>query len=890
MLRYLSIRSRLIILSLLLVATLIGTNLVLIHQTRLQNDLIRQQADHIDTIVRADAAVQTFGDLKYWLTDQAVSQLVLSEQKAEAAHNRLLTQLDGLEEDAPSQMVGLPEQLAQLNKVSMDAVEAYGRDDRLVGNAMMARGRAHILAIDSRLSALVNSLRGAARQAADAARGRTDRGIQVAMSTAAVVTLVGALLTFLILRSVIGPLRDMVGAIRAMTAGDMNVPIPSTHRDEVGEVAKVLQLFRENVVRRDAAEKTEIRLRQVIENISEAFALYDSDDRLVLSNRKYRERVQKDGLSSEAGDLTSPGAPFEAVARATVEADVVPGALEDRERWMAERLAAHRDPKGPIIQERRDGTWLQINEHKTEDGGTVAIYTDISDLKRQEAEVAEKTSILEATLENMGEGISMFNADLKLIVHNKRFLEIWDYPPDRFPPGSELHEFFEFNAARGDYGNEHAEQEVQDRLELAKRFEPQILERTRPNGIVIEIHRVPFPGGGFVTTYTDVTERKHVEESLREANLEKDHILAELQAVLDAIQYGILFMDADLNIRMHNRAYREIWNLPEDFFAGRPTFRDDMALTKATNLCSESDVEWEAFVEQRIKDIKSGEAGPREVNLTDGRVLQSRCISLPDGGRMLTYFDITELMRVQQELTQAKNLAEVANEAKSKFLANMSHELRTPLNAIIGITEMMQEETEGQDHPEFEEPLDRIHRAGKHLLRLIEEILDLSRIEAGRLELRPETIHIPKLVEDIATTAEPLAEANLNRLIISCPSDIGEMQADPLRLKQVVFNLLSNACKFTENGEVCLDLAREHGQGKDWITFTVRDNGVGIDPQLIGDIFQEFSQVGATSNSKFGGTGLGLAISRRLCRSMGGEISASSAPGEGSVFTVRFPA
>jgi len=890
MLRFMSIRSRLVLLSLLLVATLIGTNLVLIHQTRLQNDLIRQQADHIDIIVRADAAIQTFGDLKYWLTDLAVSQLVLSEQKAQAANDRLKTQLVGLEQDVAAQVFGLPQQLEQLNDVSMSAVEAYGRNDRLVGNAMMARGRAHILAIDSRLSALVGDLRSAARQAADTARARTDRRIQFATSTAAVVTLVGALLTFLILRSVVGPLRGMVGAIRAMTAGNMNVPIPPAQRDEVGEVAKVLKLFRENVVRREEAEKTEVRLRQVIENISDAFALYDSDDRLVLSNRQYRERLRRDGLSSETRDLTAPGASFEAVLRATVDVGIVPDAVGREEDWIKERLTAHRNPRGPLIQPRRDGTWLQINEHRTDDGGTVAIYTDISDLKRQEAEVAEKTAVLEATLENMGEGISMFDADLKLILHNKRFLEIWDYPPDRFRPGSELHEFFEFNASRGDYGTDEVDREVRERLNLAKQFEPQVLERTRPNGMVIEIRRIPFPGGGFVATYTDVTDRKRVEESLREANLEKDTVLAELQAVLDAIQYGILFMDADLNIRMHNRAYREIWNLPEDFFAGRPSFRDDMALTRDTSLCSESEDEWEAFVDRRIEEVKAGDSGPGEVHLTDGRVLQSRCLCLPDGGRMLTYFDITELMRVQQELTQARDLAEVASEAKSKFLANMSHELRTPLNAIIGITEMLQEEAGDLDCPEFDEPLNRIHRAGKHLLRLIEEILDLSRIEAGRLELRPETFAIAAIVEDIANTVEPLAELNRNNLVISCPDDIGEMRADPLRLKQVVFNLMSNACKFTENGEVCLSAAREHDQGRDWITFTVQDNGIGIDPQLIGDLFQEFSQVDATANARFGGTGLGLAISRRLCRSMGGEISASSAPGEGSTFTVRFPA
>ncbi len=452
MLRILSIRSRLMFLSLLLVMSLIATNMVLINQARNQNVLIRQQALSMDLIVRADTATQTFGDLKYWLTDLAVSQLVLSEQMAEAARSRFEAQLSDLGNDLPDEIAGVADQVSALAEDSAAAMEAYGRDDRLVGNAMMANGRGHILAIDSKLSALVDGLRTRAQSAAEQAFSRTEGGIRTAIVIVVLVVLVGTALTLLILHSVVVPLQQMIGVIREMSAGNMDVPIPAAGRDEIGQVARVLALFRESVLRRERAEKIEARLREVIENISEGFGLYDADDRLVLSNRRYRERLHHEGLSRSTAALMTPGTPFETIIRATVASGLIRDANGDPETWLAERLARHRHPTGPLVQQRRDDRWIQVNEHRTADDGIVAIYTDITDLKRHEEKLAEKTAILEATLENMDEGISMFDAEHKLIVHNRKFLRLWDYPPERFQNGSGAEEFIRFGAARGEYG------------------------------------------------------------------------------------------------------------------------------------------------------------------------------------------------------------------------------------------------------------------------------------------------------------------------------------------------------------------------------------------------------------------------------------------------------
>jgi signal transduction histidine kinase len=250
---------------------------------------------------------------------------------------------------------------------------------------------------------------------------------------------------------------------------------------------------------------------------------------------------------------------------------------------------------------------------------------------------------------------------------------------------------------------------------------------------------------------------------------------------------------------------------------------------------------------------------------------------------------INELKTVHQTLIGARDRAEDANRAKSNFLANMSHELRTPMNAIIGYSEMLLEDAEEEGLDEFQSDLDKIRSSGKHLLGLINEILDLSKIEAGKMEIFLERFDVTKLIEEVEATMHPLAEKKSNKLIIDCIDNPGVMEADETRVMQMLHNLLSNACKFTENGTVTLKITRENREGIDWIVFDIIDTGMGIPQDSIKHLFHEFSQVDNSSTRKFGGTGLGLAISRRFCQMMGGDITVASVEGEGSVFTINMP-
>jgi signal transduction histidine kinase len=235
---------------------------------------------------------------------------------------------------------------------------------------------------------------------------------------------------------------------------------------------------------------------------------------------------------------------------------------------------------------------------------------------------------------------------------------------------------------------------------------------------------------------------------------------------------------------------------------------------------------------------------------------------------------------------KGRQLAE-ASQHKSQFLANMSHELRTPLNAIIGVSEMLREDAEALQQDT--EPLDRVLGAGRHLLALINDILDLSKIEAGRMELALSSFALAPLINDVVKTIEPLAAKNTNQVAVSCDAATVTMHADQMRLRQALLNLMSNANKFTEKGTIAV--AAHHGQenGRDWVTVAVTDTGIGMTPEQMSKLFQEFSQASSTTASKYGGTGLGLAISRRFCQMMGGDITVESEPGRGSTFTIRLP-
>jgi PAS domain S-box-containing protein len=341
---------------------------------------------------------------------------------------------------------------------------------------------------------------------------------------------------------------------------------------------------------------------------------------------------------------------------------------------------------------------------------------------------------------------------------------------------------------------------------------------------------------------------------------------------------AIVTLDTNQNVMTCNPAFEKLFGYPQAEAIGRNL--DDLVATEATR--SEAVRYTQQALSRPVHGI--GRRRRRDDTLVDVEVLAVPVfVEGQRVGLMALYHDITELLHARRE-------AEAASSAKSQFLASMSHELRTPLNAIIGYSEMVQEEVEELEQPAIAADVAKIRTAGKHLLSLINDILDLSKIEAGKMDLFLERFDVPALVEEVATTVQPLVEKNANRLEVHCPPNVGTMLADLTKVRQMLLNLLSNACKFTQRGTITLAVAREQAAGEDRVVLRVIDTGIGMTPGQMERLFEAFAQADASTTSKYGGTGLGLAITKRFCQMMGGDVSVESESGRGSTFTIRLPA
>ena len=499
-------------------------------------------------------------------------------------------------------------------------------------------------------------------------------------------------------------------------------------------------------------------------------------------------------------------------------------------------------------------------------------------VEERTAELAGREATLRAIFDNMPQGVALFDRDLKMIAWNDQFRRFVDLP-DEFASGqSDFADFTRFVAKRGYYGPVDVETEVRE--QVARFGDRYIGEAVKPDGTSLEIVRNPVPGGGCINMYTDVTERKKAEALVEQSR-------ARLADAIESISDGFALWDQDDRLVMYNTRSEQLLSLPGPLVVGA---RYEDLLRPLLQVDDASDGRQSVALHRNTPTT-------HEQKLANGTWLRIGEHRTREGGTVTTWSDITTLKQREAELADlvqrleiARDDAMEANRTKSSFLANMSHELRTPLNAIIGLTELLCDNAARFGTEKALEPLRRVLRAGRHLLNLINDILDLSKIEAGRMDLALESVAIRPVVEEVLGTARPLAEQNNNALEFDCPDGIGSVYADNMRLRQVLLNLLSNSCKFTKAGVVRLRIARAEASGQHWVDFAVSDTGIGMTEEQLGRLFQEFSQADASTTRQFGGSGLGLAISRRLCRLMGGDITVTSTPGEGSTFTARLPA
>jgi adenylate cyclase len=553
MLRQLSIKTRVLLVTAILTAILAGTTLYMTGKLADNSRAVAKTAELAQLSELAGQIRSTFGEYRYWLTDLAVSLLLLSETNANAAKERLAGQLDELARTRPELAATIKQEVTQFETNAMRAVDEYTNDKRVVGNTFLAAARQHSIAIDARIASFVEGLNREAAQARSQVQADVAQTTVVAAIAVGITILLGIAATFVVLRSISRPLDDVVAAMAGITAGNLDASIPRSAPDEIGAMARTLELFRDSLTERNrlAAEREKERetLAAAIATISDGFVLYDANDRIVVCNERVRE------IYSGVADLFQPGISFREILDAAVARSVP--ALNERapEEWVQERLRQHSKQYSVAEYSYRNDLWVRVTERKTHDGGAVVVYTDITELKQR-----------------------------------------------------------------------------------------------------------------------------------------------------------------------------------------------------------------------------------------------------------------------QRELEKAMQQAEAANRAKSAFLANMSHELRTPLNAIIGLTEMLVSNAARFGTEKATEPLRRVHRAGKHLLELINQVLDLSKIEAGKLELNPERVNIPRLVDEVVGTARSLAEQNKNHLTVECPSDIAPLYVDAI----------ASAANPAQSSEQCLQVH----QG--WRGFVARDPGDRRRPGVAG--------------------------------------------------------
>jgi PAS domain S-box-containing protein len=632
--------------------------------------------------------------------------------------------------------------------------------------------------------------------------------------------------------------------------------------------------------RREAElERTRNLLVDAIEALSDGFALWDADDRLVLWNS-----------AAQLYDSTSHtplryGERFADLIRERVANGRVREAVGREEDYIAERVASRRVPGSPpVIMELAEGTWLRVAHHPTRDGGVVAVRTNITEAKRHEAELERARRRLDDAIESLSDGFLLWDENDRLVLRNSAIARVDPDGAALLEPGIAFEDFMRRRIAGGGMAAPAGDEEALLRKLVAGHRAASgkpIVQRTG-DGRWLRITHHRTRDRCIVAICSDITAVKAHEDALMRAE-------SRLTDAIEAMSDGFILYDADDRLVLWNSAIeREDINAPVALSHGL-TYEQLMRARLAGGWVLDAIGREDAYLAERMAQRARADGRPAMRRLASGRWVRVSERKTREGGLVVIRTDVTELKDRELDLVRARDAAQAASIAKSQFLATMSHELRTPLNAIIGFADLMRSQVYGPlGAPRYASYAADIHASGQHLLALITDLLDMSRIEAGRFELRSEAVALGDVIAEATSMVRGSIEGRDIAVTATVEAELPVLAGDRRAIKQILVNLLSNAVKFSaDGGRVAVD-ARRGTDGS--VGVTIADNGAGIAPDRLARIFEPFQHADASTRRANQGAGLGLSICKRLADLQGLELAIASTLGGGTTATLRFPA
>ncbi|MGE3781870.1 MAG: ATP-binding protein, partial [Alphaproteobacteria bacterium] len=523
---------------------------------------------------------------------------------------------------------------------------------------------------------------------------------------------------------------------------------------------------------------------------------------------------------------------------------------------------------------------LEIVEAASRAGGTIGYALDRTDVEFAETELARHIDAHGQVLESIHAAVAIYGADKRLKFFNSAFARLWALEEGWLAGEPSLDELLERLRERRRLP-EHADARAFKRQQLAlftSLIEPESELLHLPDGRTLSMSVSPHPLGGLIFAYEDVTDRLALERSY--------NTLIEVQrATLDNLFEAIAVFGSDGRLKLHNPAYRKVWGLSQDDLEGEPHVSD--IVEKIRHFYQEGG-DWQSTRERVIARITEDPPWSGSMERSDGSALRVATMPLPDGNVLLTCLDVSDTARVERALRERNEALETAARLKSEFIANVSYELRTPLNAITGFAEILTNQYFGTLSQRQLEYSRGILESSQRLSQLINDILDLATIEAGYLALEPGSVEIRDLLEAVASLSRERARMQDVALVVNCPNEIGAVEADERRLKQALFNIVSNAIKFTPPGGTIQLEARIDGESGGDVILAVVDTGVGIAAEDQERVFEKFER--GNPRNREAGAGLGLSLVKSLIELHGGSVAIRSGVGEGTTVLCRLPA